>query len=678
MIKIDLHIHTIPTSSDASFTFDISALQRYVEKLGIDAIAITNHNIFDKVQYLQICQALPNTVVFPGIEIDLDSGHMLVIADNLTPEKIHSFTQVCSQVSALNISETTSLDIDRFKALFANLEDYILIPHYQKDPLLSELVINSFTPHITAGEVSSVKKFIQCIKSEKLLVPVLFSDSRLRLDMHDFTTKQTYIDIHHTNVTFAGIKYCLSDKKKVFLTKEEGNDYFQVSDDGLKLSTGLNVVLGERSSGKTFTLDKIRTALGKDNVKYIEQFSLLQNNTSRFNESSKKRNIQIFDKYLFEFKGVVDDVIDINLEKDDNQLQEYIDTLLKYAREGEREDVFSRTTLFAETCFGQHKLENLDSLINAITIIEDNQEYKDEINQCIDNIVLIQLKRKLINQYLKKQEANLKLKWINSLINTIKSELGTRTSATMPKDVDFYEILKHKNAVVKFQLIVNSIRIPRNIDSSIFKKFKITADTRSFVNATDLKSSYTKQVSLVEVFEFYNNPYQYLKELIKCGIEKSEIYKLFVTVDFKTLNKYGLEVSGGERSEFNLLQEIEDAIQYDILLIDEPESSFDNLFLKNEVNSLLKDISGSIPVIIVTHNNTVGASIKPSFILYTKREIINNKPEFKIYLGHPTDKQLRSSTGDTINSYDILLNCLEAGEEEYNKRKTETYEILKN
>ncbi len=43
-----------------------------------------------------------------------------------------------------------------------------------------------------------------------------------------------------------------------------------------------------------------------------------------------------------------------------------------------------------------------------------------------------------------------------------------------------------------------------------------------------------------------------------------------------------------------------------MLLIDEPESSFDNIFLKEDVNSLLKEFSQEMPVVIVTHNSTIG------------------------------------------------------------------------
>ena len=82
-----------------------------------------------------------------------------------------------------------------------------------------------------------------------------------------------------------------------------------------------------------------------------------------------------------------------------------------------------------------------------------------------------------------------------------------------------------------------------------------------------------------------------------------------------------MPVSGGERSEFNLIQAIRDARNYDMLLVDEPESSFDNVFLKENINIMLKEMSREMPVIIVTHNSTIGASIQPDYIIYTERTI---------------------------------------------------------
>jgi predicted metal-dependent phosphoesterase TrpH len=45
--KIDLHIHTISTFSDNGFTYSLDTFKRYVEEAKLDAVAVTNHDMFD-------------------------------------------------------------------------------------------------------------------------------------------------------------------------------------------------------------------------------------------------------------------------------------------------------------------------------------------------------------------------------------------------------------------------------------------------------------------------------------------------------------------------------------------------------------------------------------------------------------------------------------------------------
>ena len=56
--KIDLHIHTVPTISDAHFTFSLAKLSEYVSSAELDAIAITNHDMFDLGQFNEIAKEL--------------------------------------------------------------------------------------------------------------------------------------------------------------------------------------------------------------------------------------------------------------------------------------------------------------------------------------------------------------------------------------------------------------------------------------------------------------------------------------------------------------------------------------------------------------------------------------------------------------------------------------------
>ena len=113
-----------------------------------------------------------------------------------------------------------------------------------------------------------------------------------------------------------------------------------------------------------------------------------------------------------------------------------------------------------------------------------------------------------------------------------------------------------------------------------------------------------------------------------------------------------------------------------MLLIDEPESSFDNLFLRDRVNKIIRELSETMPVILVTHNNTVGASIRPDYLVYTKR-IIGDSVVYERYYGLPSSKELKSSTGSSIKNFQAILDCLEAGESTYNERKHD-YDLLKD
>ena len=240
---------------------------------------------------------------------------------------------------------------------------------------------------------------------------------------------------------------------------------------------------------------------------------------------------------------------------------------------------------------------------------------------------------------------------------------------------DYWKIT-YKND--KFDEISKKLQTEKIIDSKEIRGFKVVAKTKKYTGAIQLQKKSKSKLTFSEAFNNYNNPYKFLVSLRNIDIEETDYYKYFVDIEYKTLNKYGFPVSGGERSEFNLLHEISDALKHDILLIDEPESSFDNIFLKNEVNELIKEISKEIPVIVVTHNSTIGASIKPDYLVYTTKIIDNDELKYKVYYGHPMSKTLKNSDDEEIQNIDILFNCLEAGEEAYYERKLRAYEILKN
>lgn len=679
MKRCDLHIHTVPSVSDRLFTYDKNVLVDYVAKTGLDVIAITNHNLFDYPQFQEIKNALPNTIVLPGIEVDLEKGHILVIANN-DDGTLFGFNTKCEEVKNLIKTQEDFITYDTFIRIFDDLSRYLLIPHYEKDPKLHKDIIKKFGRNIIAGEVSSVKKFIYMEKEESELTPVYFSDFRVEkgITPDQYPVSHTFFDVDQVNVNT--LKLCLMDKTKVSLTSEKGIKLFQIFPNGQMLSTGLNIMFGKRSTGKTYTLNAIANRIdGKP--KYIKQFELLntgKNDSDQFENDLKVRQENSAEDYLHEFSAIVTDMLKTcSADEDEMKLQKYLEALMSSAQQSDVNDVFSKSKLFNESDFKEQNHDEIKRLIKATLTLLESQLYKPIINKHLPEASLKALLKELIERCRKENIQDQYFKEVNNMIKMVKESLQLKSAAPRIPDIDLFHYFINKKKREVFNQIAIAVKKNKIISTEKAGHFTISVSARPFANATDLKTVGLKQVSLINAFAKYGNPVLYLEELKAAGVETDRIYKLFAAIDYRILNSSGLPVSGGERSEFNFLQKIKDAILCDILIIDEPESSFDNIFLKNEVNKFIKEMAENMPVIISTHNNTIGGSIKPDYILYTEKKIEADGPHFNIYSGYPTAKALKDVDGKAIENYEITLNSLEAGELAYSERK-DIYETLKN
>lgn len=679
MKRCDLHIHTVTSVSDRTFTFDKDVLIDYVEKTGLDIIAITNHNLFDYTQFQEIKNALPNIIVLPGIEVDLERGHILVIANN-DDGTLFDFNAKCEEVKNLIKTKNDDITYNTFLRIFGDLSKYLLIPHYEKDPKLHKDIIEKLDRNIIAGEVSSVKKFIYMEKENSEPTPVFFSDFRIEkgITPDKYPVSHTFLDIDQVNVNT--LKLCLMDKTKVSLTSEKGVELFQIFPNGQMLSTGLNIMFGKRSTGKTHTLNAIANRF-EGKAKYIKQFELLntgKNDSDQFENDLKVRQENSAEDYLREFGVIVTDMLKTcSADEDEMKLQKYLEAVMASAQQSDVNDVFSKSKLFNESDFKEQSRDEIKKLITATLTLLESQLYKQIINKHLPETSLKELLIELIEQCRNENIQRQYFKEVNNMIKTVKESLQLKSAAPRIPDIDLYQYFINKKKREVFALIALAVKKKRTISTEKAGHFTISVSARPFKSATDLKTIGLRQVSLTNAFAKYGNPIQYIEELKEAGIESDRIYKLFAAIDYKILNSSGLPVSGGERSEFNFLQKIKDAILCDILIIDEPESSFDNIFLKNEVNKFIKEMAESMPVIISTHNNTIGGSIKPDYILYTEKKVEVDGPHFNIYSGYPTAKVLKDVEGNSIENYEITLNSLEAGEQAYSERK-DIYETLKN
>lgn len=669
MLKIDLHIHTDPASYENSFVFSLDKLEKYVHNNGLQVIAITNHNHFNKSQFLDIQNKLSDIVVLPGIEIDIENSHLLLIGNVDQVEEINNANDLLSKEIR---SEKDWISFDKFVRIFPLYKNYLLIPHYKKKPAMQIATINKFEGNLDCGEVRSAKQFEVVAKQSGKLVPVLFSDIRISDDLKVFPIRNTYVDINEFE--FSVLKIALSDKNKVFINDSKNDYEFEILPDGTTASSKLNVIIGKRSSGKTFNLDRINASRDDNNIKYIKQFSLTGNSEiTKFNELVKNEQTLLIEQYLAPFKNLTDNVLEID-QFFDTGVDSYLTSLKEYAENQSLKDSYSKSKLFTETCFNANDNYDTRDVIEATLKLLETDHNRKLVDEYLEPLNL----KKLLKALLYKREIEykqFKLKEeVDKIIKSTKLKLSEKSSLKSIKDVDLYEIQKKRVIIDKYNELCNHLKCKSLIETLDIYRFKVELNKTKFKNATEVKRTLDTKIPLVEAFKFYDKPFSYIKELEKIQIDKSKIYKAIVNFKIIVLNERNTELSGGERAEYNLLHELKSADNYDVLLLDEPEASFDNPFIKTYIVDIIKKISNKTTVFLSTHNNTLGMLLKPNKIIYT--EACDNNI-YKVFTGDFGAKYLKSKDGEIRNTYDHVMDVMEAGETAYKERST-VYESIKN
>ena len=680
MITIDFHIHTCPSQQkNESFCFSLEKLKEYTTKRNIDAIAITNHNLFDITNYQSIKNSL-RIQVYPGIEVDVGGGHMLVISSE---NNVASFDQACSKISQI-IAQNDTLDTNQFLSIFNDRHNYLFIPHYKKKPVVSRDILDKLAPDIFCGEVDNQNKFIRLYKEKNELTPVLFSDWRPTQD-NEIPFRSTFIDIN--NVDFWSIKEALKDKEKVFINKEKSRDFFSILDDGTQACAGLNVIVGKRSSGKTFTLDTIFKCFNNPqktkSIKYIKQFELIERDSEekeevKFNAMLADKSSLFIQEYLDEFKTIVDRIQTIDLENERMKANGFLSTLIEFANNVEKHDSFAKVPLFSQQQFETSETNEIEALIQNVQNILDNVTYADLIKKHLNKKALIELFKDLVLISREIALRNTVTQYSNKIIEIVKKQLTVESNQDPITSFNLIKYAQNVYDIEMFERIACAIKSERTINEKRIGKFKVVAKRLPVSSASDLQRIYKKNVQFSQHYSLYKNPYLYLMSIKQANvIPVDQLFKSFVRIEYVVLNESGMRVSGGERAEFNLEQKLNDADEYEMLLIDEPESSFDNLFLKDYINSKIKNLSKKMPVFVSTHNNVVGASLKADYILFTDKTIVNGQTVFRVFGGEITSKELKTTNNETIKNRLVQLDCFEGGEESYIDR-SHSYENIKN
>ena len=304
-IYIDIHIHTSEDANNLNDTYNCDILMENVRKIAGDAevvLSLTDHNTINKAAYLALKDKVEHLIL--GVELHIRKYeecppyhcHILLnlpiegsyideintILDRLYPDK-------CVTDSTANIPtiETISNEFDGY--------DYLLLPHggqshrtFDKaikkgkrfDTTLEKSIyynqFDGFTARSSSGLEETIEyfkrlginEFINLLTCSDNYNPERYPEAKSK-DAEKFTPTWMF-----ASPTFEGLRLSLSESTRLVYADKMPqlwnecigsvvlqNDRIEMD---VKLTPGLNVVIGGSSSGKTLFVDSIYRKLNND------------------------------------------------------------------------------------------------------------------------------------------------------------------------------------------------------------------------------------------------------------------------------------------------------------------------------------------------------------------------------------------------------------------------------
>lgn len=672
MIRVDFHIHTVSTQWDHPFEFNCDTLIEHVKGQKLNAVAITNHNCFDKQNYSEV--VVPslspyNCAAFPGVEVSALGTHILIISD---VSKVDELAKCCENLKEMGIHD--SLSFDELTRFFPLLSDYLVIPHYSKDPSISEENLELLETFVHGVETSSMKKALSIRKSNAASVPsVCFTDFRFG-STDQITPNAIYLRTDGCEFKDVIAAFKMDDG---VLLNYAGTSQLEIAP-GLLTSEGLNLIIGKRSTGKTHTLQRVVSLCGKEDYLHIKQGELVSD--SQEEEFYAELNKDHYDDkyaYMNRWKTFLNSAKKRGSEESRKiAITNYLIELKSYAETSSLADQYSGSPLFKGQPFEIVENGEEQELISALLLLLGSNDYEEEIDSALGRKNLISLLRLIAERAKVKETERAVKKAANSIIASVRSRLSI--ASTQDKYPDAIMDLVFQNEVIfnRIGTLLSSCWTEKVIFDDKQRgagKYSLRAVRKKHIDAVAIKKAMgLSQCAMGRITTM--NSREYIDTILsfeQCVHPETGLFD----IRFEIRDEKGVRPSGGQRTEYTFLKKLADAESYDIILIDEPESSFDNPFLNIHISGRIKDLSKTSTVFVATHNQVLGYALKPNKILFTRHD--PDTDTYHIYSGELQEASLTNQDGSTEPMKDTMIDLMEAGDIAYASRK-EFYENLGN
>lgn len=403
LVKVDLHIHSAASVKDGTLVSEntienIDKLIVNLKKERVDMIAITDHNAFDFGLYSELKkrEGVDLQKVLPGIEFDVEyydkKIHVITIFDDKDSEKVEKINSIIEDNSFDGVGcykEKT------FKDILKSIDLNVLLIAHQKSGVrvenqndnLAQIGEEKFDEIIgvdyfdavefRSGKVEGILNNYKHEKDLKNLRYITGTDCHV-WEVYPQRKHGDIADIKYSYLkclpTFKGLVMALTDSKRVSTSKYNINkpyiESLKLDLNGkskvIELSSGLNVMIGDNSIGKSLILE-----------------SFIDSKFSQISESNKKEG---YKKYLKNKRIKVIEIDDTKKSK------------VQFDRQGEIREKFQSGTKLLDVDFFKSKFQDFDTseYLNKIKEVSNlflqrvkqNQKKKDIDNELDYNLTI--------------------------------------------------------------------------------------------------------------------------------------------------------------------------------------------------------------------------------------------------------------------------------------------------
>lgn len=707
-MKIDIHTHTKKSKSGDAPTREVSPENfcNAILSTEVRIVAITNHNVFDLDQYIEIQTNLGKEAqVWPGIELDiLDNGtrgHLLVI---VSPTLAKDFSKAVGKFTKGSSPDSFTATIDQVLEKFDSFKPLYIAHYEQKKPNLS----NDALGKLLAGTTNP-----GCVIEEatnSISAGIYISHGHASIygsDVNDWAEyEELSRDLPDLRLPVESFEhFCLLLQKdpttiNTVLDRKTSEDLILLPfDDGstlkIRVFNDINVVFGPKGTGKSCILKAIAKHYAENGV------------DARICESASDRLDEIFDT-----KGR-DLTINLNSYKINYCTDEIRD--LRAAGEMDITSLGKYEAHFAAKTTNRNAKKILLKDIDPEDESEAKREFTDfnkavrttkEFLEFLDknpsvNKVLRQEQHKqitrilseLLNRLSEREWGNFsgwkEICFLNSAIKTFRREIERKTgSPAKPTMTGF-----RNYAMNRIKIKANAAEIVKCVDTNIPMLKELVGSLGSNKGELDVRTEFQFQTGNVTdsslssltrskkgtqkkfincVRKILNHAYaddlfQHISELneIEDVEDIKTVYELLLFKRYFALDGVRYSPSSGEASMVMLQKEL--GTDKEVYILDEPERSLGNEYISDVIVPLIKERArAGKKVFIATHDANIAVRPLPYSSIYR----CHGQSGYTTYVGNPFSNNLVNleDEEDRLDWKKISMRTLEGGEEAFGER----------